>query len=148
MSFPTGLVVGGLILAYITGQWLMLRPSGRERELEVLREAARKQGWSVHLVKAPDWIAKHQGSLIARYDWAWPDCPAGQRALPVPQGEWVTQGQGNLSQVLAGMQPWLQRWKGVDTVHDQLRIYWDEQASPEEIALMTGNLRQQTLDHP
>ncbi len=147
MSISAGLVVGGLILSYITGQWLMLRPTERERALELLRAEAGKQGWSVHLVKVPQWIRTHQGSLIARYDWFWPDCQAGQRAVVSDEGQWSIEGKGALALLLAEMQPWLMRWKGVETIHDQLRIYWDEQATPEELTLMTGKLRQQTLDH-
>lgn len=68
----TGYIVIAIIIVFVFGQWMMLRPSPRERLRGQLRERAKKMGLNPRLVATPTWIGlrsdtQRSGGMIAFY---------------------------------------------------------------------------------
>ncbi len=66
---------------FIFGQFMMMRPSVRERTLMQLREAARHMGLQPRLVAPPAWLRQESRQLVACY------------TLIVPGGGWVDRAE-------------------------------------------------------
>lgn len=61
-------IIMGVVLLYVLGQALMLRPNPREQALMALREAARKLGLQPRLVPPPEWLkVEVPGRLVGCY---------------------------------------------------------------------------------
>jgi len=55
----TGYIVIGIVVIFVLGQWMMLRPSPRERLRGRLRERAKALGLNPRVVAAPAWLGVH-----------------------------------------------------------------------------------------
>lgn len=85
----TGYIVVAVIVIFVFGQWMMLRPSPRDRLRGQLRERAKKMGMNPRLVAAPAWIGVRQdtqrtGGMLAFYHLVLPDAE-----LPLMQAKVV-----------------------------------------------------------
>ncbi|MEC7120802.1 MAG: ammonium transporter [Pseudomonadota bacterium] len=84
-----GYIVIGLIIIFVFGQWMMLRPSPRERLRGQLRDRAKKMGLNPRLVAAPEWIGirndtQRKGGMVAFYHVVLPEAE-----LPLTQAKVV-----------------------------------------------------------
>ena len=68
----TGYIVIAIVIVFVFGQWMMLRPSPRDRLRGQLRERAKKLALNPRLVAAPAWLGvrtdtQRVGGMIAFY---------------------------------------------------------------------------------
>lgn len=58
-----------LVVAFVWGQWMMLRPSARDLNLMALRTEGRRLGFHVRLLPPPEWYhgPRLSGGLLACY---------------------------------------------------------------------------------
>lgn len=139
----TAWLVGLLVVVFILGQLLMLRPNPREHALMLLRQAARRVGLEPRLVPVPDWLHYAPGPrLIACYILL---VEGGRTGLPhwriarAPSGVWETQigPDRHLTELLTGpLVPWQERLYAIEAGANAVSVWWSEDASADELAAL------------
>lgn len=139
----TAWLVGLLVVVFILGQLLMLRPNPREHALMLLRQAARRVGLEPRLVPVPEWLHYAPGPrLIACYILL---VEGGRAGLPhwriarAPSGVWETQvgADRQLERLLAGpLAPWQERLFAIEAGANAVSVWWLEDAAPDELATL------------
>ncbi len=125
-------LITAVIVLYLLGQWLMLRPGPQERQRMKLRDTAKALGFQVRLRKAPDWLIGAPG-LVAHY--ALP----GERVGWLPRRQWRT-NQGDWLGVCPGIgrdNPdwviWCDRLLGWERDQHAVTFYWLESADEQDL---------------
>lgn len=125
----TGYVVIATVIVFVLGQWMMLRPSPRERLRGQLRERAKKMALNPRLVAAPTWLGvrgdtQRTGGMVAFYHLVLADAQ-----LPLVQAKVV---DGRL-RVIHGArsyhdQPFtLAGAVAIEMQANSIGLYWDEE---------------------
>ncbi len=130
----TGYIVIGIVIIFVLGQWLMLRPGPRERLRGQLRERAQKMGLNPRLVAAPAWIGlrpdpqrsgtQRSGGMLAFYHLVLPHVE-----LPLMQAKVVE----SRLRVIQGArsyhdQPFeLDGAIAIEMQANSIGLYWDEE---------------------
>ena len=130
----TGYIVIGIVVIFVLGQWMMLRPSPRDRLRGRLRERAKALGLNPRLVAAPAWLGLHvdtqrpeqtrTGGMLAFYHLVLPDVE-----LPLMQAKVVD----SRLRVIQGArayhdQPFdLTGAIAIEMQANSIGLYWDEE---------------------
>lgn len=134
----TFLIALTLVLFFVGGQMLLLRPSARERALAALRETARQQGFSVHVLARPDWLAGSAGRMVTCYSVAAPSLSIARRIARGASGQWETD-----SPLPSPVTALPLSVVGLEIHPGRLDIYWTEQEGATllpALALLPGGL--------
>ena len=124
----TGYMVIAAVVVFVLGQWMMLRPSPRDRLRGRLRERAKKMGLNPRLVAAPTWIGLHgesqrTGGMLAFYHLVLADAQ-----LPLMQAK-VVDGRLRVIQGARAYhdQPFsLEGAVAIEMQANSIGLYWDE----------------------
>lgn len=140
----TFIVVLLVVVAFIVGNIMWLKPSPYDRALIAQRKQAKDAGFDVHLRPAPEWLEQPEGRrMIAQYQWpqALPKMLIGQWRWHAGLGNW--QPVNNASAWLQDM-PWPtpapNGWLGIEVLSNATIIYWREDAKTESVATMSAVL--------
>lgn len=127
---------------FIFGQFMMMRPSVRERTLMQLREAARHMGLQPRLVVPPAWMRRESRQLVACYTLI---VPGG--GMPYWRAEssdgvmkTVTPGLDRLAGVVAP--PAASRLLGLEAQANAICFYWMEDGGEPELEELKAFLGQ------
>lgn len=121
-----------LVVAFVWGQMVLLRPSPRDQRLMALRTEARRLGLHARLLPPPDWYrgAKPRGGLLACYSILTGDEDKGLpyfRAERLPDGEWVVR-QGDKAVLPGlGLPEGANAWLALEARANALSIWWQEE---------------------
>ncbi|NNM52828.1 MAG: hypothetical protein HKM02_11500 [Pseudomonadales bacterium] len=125
-------VVTAIVILYVLGQWLMLRPTPQEQHRMKLREAAKDLGFQVRLRKAPDWLV---GAPIVVAYYAL----ASERVGLLPRRDWRT-AQGDWLGIPPGVAPenpdwsaWRDRLLGWERDQHAVIFFWTEHANVQDL---------------
>jgi hypothetical protein len=127
-----------LVVAFVWGQMVLLRPSPRDQRLMALRAEARRLGLHARLLPPPDWHrgAKPHGGLLACYSVLTGDEDKGLpyfRAERLSDGEWIVrQGDKTILPALrlpSGAATWL----ALEARANALSLWWMEEGAPEDL---------------
>lgn len=130
----TGYIVIGIVVIFVLGQWMMLRPSPRERLRGRLRERAKALGLNPRVVAAPAWLGVHvdtqrpdqtrTGGMLAFYHLVLPNVE-----LPLMQAKVV---EGRL-RVIQGARAYhdqaftLTGAVAIEMQANSIGLYWNEE---------------------
>ena len=125
----TGYMVIAAVVVLVLGQWMMLRPSPRDRLRGRLRERAKQMGLNPRLVAAPTWIglygeSQRTGGMLAFYHLVLPHVE-----LPLMQAKVVE----SRLRVIQGArsyhdQPFeLDGAIAIEMQANSIGLYWDEE---------------------
>lgn len=88
----TGLIITLIIILFIVGTIMGLRPSAKENRLDRLRTTARKLELHPKLIPAPDWITGNAGErgkgMVAQYGVVIPDVQLMPCEYQIIDGKW------------------------------------------------------------
>lgn len=138
------------VVAFVWGQMVLLRPSGRDQRLMALRTEARRLGLHARLLPPPDWYRgeKPQAGLLACYSLMITDEGKGLpyfRAERMSDGEWVVR-KGDKAILSALVLPdSSSTWLALEARANALSLWWQEEGSIDELPLqleVLGKLRQ------
>jgi hypothetical protein len=134
----TFLIVLLIVVAFVVGQWSLLRPSARDTRLMELRSQARKLGLHPRLLAPPEWYrgARPNGGLLACYSLLTEEGAEGLRyfrAERLSDGEWVTRA-GDAS-LLAGLSlpPEADALLALEAQANAVSLWWTESLGPEAL---------------
>jgi hypothetical protein len=129
----TGFLVAVLlVVAFVWGQMVLLRPSPRDQRLMALRAEARRLGLHARLLPPPDWYrgVKPHGGLLACYSIMTGDETKGLsyfRAERLSDGEWVVR-QGDKSVLPAIALPAsASTWLALEARANAVSVWWQEE---------------------
>ena len=127
----TFLVALTLVLFFVGGQMLLLRPSARERALAVLREAARSRGFTVHVLPCPAWLSGKAERMVACYTLSAPELSVERRITRGQTGRWETD-----SPLPSSVTDLPMSVVGLEIHPGRLDIYWREQEGMELLPVL------------
>jgi hypothetical protein len=129
-----------LVLAFMVGNIMWLRPSPFDRALIVQRKHAKTVGFDVHLRLAPEWLELPEGRrMVAHYQWpqALPKALIGKWRWHAGLSNW--QPVNNAAAWLNDM-PWPtpapNGWLGIEVLTNATIVYWREDAKSTSIDTM------------
>jgi hypothetical protein len=136
-----------VVVAFVVGQWTLLRPSARDTRLMELRSEARKLGLHPRLLAPPEWYRGERpiGGLLACYSLLLPDGAKGLpyfRADRTLDGEWVVRA-GDAA-VLAGLDlpPEAEKFIALEARANAASIWWTEASGSEALPALHLLLQQ------
>lgn len=134
----TFLVVLLVVVAYVWGQMLLLRPSPRDQRLMLLRAEARKLDLHPRLLPSPDWYRgeKPRGGLLACYSILTGDENKGLpyfRAERLGDGEWVVRDGDRALLRSLSFPAGADHWVSVEARANALSVWWMEQGTVEDL---------------
>lgn len=136
----TFIVVLLVVVAFMVGNIMWLKPSPYDRALIEQRKQAKVAGFDVHLRPAPEWLELPEGRrMIAHYQWpqALPKALIGKWRWHAGLGNW--QPVNNSAAWLNAM-PWPtpapNGWLGIEVLINATIIYWREDAKSGSIDTM------------
>jgi len=134
----TFLLVLLVVVAYVWGQMLLLRPSPRDRRLMQLRAEARTLGLHARLLPPPDWYKgeKPRGGLLACYSLLTGDEEKGLpyfRAERLSDGEWVVRQGDPVALKSLSLPVGAGHWQAVEARANTLSVWWMEQGGAEDL---------------
>lgn len=140
----TFIIILFLVIAFIVGNIMWLKPSPRDRALMAQRKQAKDAGFSVHLRPAPEWLELPEGRrMIAHYQWpqALPKALIGKWRWHAGLGNW--QPVDNAEAWLNAM-PWPtpapETWLGIEVLTNATIVYWREDAKTASVDTMRSVL--------
>lgn len=123
------------IAVFISGQWMMMRPSAHEQRLMRLREAARKMGIQARLLPAPDWLKPRLSGMVACYAVLVPEARLPYCRAECRDGQWqavsgadVLRGQPLPAQAA--------RLLAVEAQANSICWYWREEGDEADLAVL------------
>jgi hypothetical protein len=143
----TFLIVLLVVVAFVVGQWSLLRPSARDTRLMHLRSEARKLGLQPRLLAPPEWYRGERpvGGLLGCYSLLLPEDAKGLpyfRAERTLDGEWVVRA-GDAA-VLSGLTlpAEAEKFIALEARANAASIWWTEGAGAEALPAMHSLLSQ------
>lgn len=142
-AFLIALVV---VVAFVWGQMLVLRPSQRDQRLMQLRAEARKLGLHARLLPPPDWYRgeKPPGGLLACYSLLTGDEEKGLpyfRADRLSDGDWMIRaGDPSVLKALA-LPEQAGEWASVEARANTLSVWWLERGTPGDLVILRDTLQ-------
>lgn len=136
----TFLVISLVVLAFIVGNIMWLRPSPHDRALIKLRADAKAAGFTVHLRPAPEWLNIPEGQrMVAQYQWTQPLAKSliGKWRWHAGLGNWqpVNNSEAWLTEI-----PWPipapAGWLGIEVLSNATIVYWRESTRADAIDTM------------
>ncbi|MCD6059792.1 MAG: ammonium transporter [Moraxellaceae bacterium] len=143
----TFLIVLLVVVAFVVGQWSLLRPSARDTRLMLLRAEARKLGLQPRLLAPPGWYKGERpvGGLLACYSLLTEEGAKGLpyfRAERTLDGEWVVRaGEGTVLRSLS-LPPEAEKFIALEAQANAVSIWWSEALGPEALPALQSLLRQ------
>lgn len=143
----TFLIVLLVVVAFVVGQWSLLRPSARDTRLMQLRSDARKLGLHPRLLAPPEWYRGERpvGGLLACYSLLTEEGSKGLsyfRAERLSDGEWVTRaGDASLLGSLS-LPPEAEKLLALEAQANAVSFWWQEGAGPEALPALRSLLQQ------
>ncbi|PTQ90433.1 hypothetical protein [Agitococcus lubricus] len=116
-----------LISVFIGGQWMMMRPSPREKHLMLLREAARKLGLQPKLIPPPEWLVLEHKQFIACYSLIIPTAKFAYSRCQQQQGQWRCMTGTDLLAKTA-LIPQASYLLAIEAQANSISFYWQEEA--------------------
>lgn len=143
-TFVLALVI---VVAFVAGQLLLLRPNPREKRLMALRAAARQQGLQPRLVAPPEWYRgpRPAGGLLACYSLLLGEDEKGLayvRAERTAPGRWEV--RAGPADVLQGIElpPAAESLIALETRANAASLWWVEGLGEEALPSLQELLRQ------
>ncbi len=133
-----------LVLLYVIGQVLMLRPNPREQALMLLREAARRLGLQPRLVPPPSWLQQPvAGRLVACYILLVEEGGSLPywRAERDAQGRWQTKSGDAGVLAKLSLPAEAEALIALETRANAASLYWQEGLKPEALPALAQLLK-------
>lgn len=134
-----------VVVAFVWGQMLVLRPSPRDQRLMLLRAEARKLGLHARLLPPPDWYRgeKPPGGLLACYSVLTGDEDKGLpyfRVDRLSDGDWMIRaGDPAILKALA-LPVQAEHWVSVEARANTLSVWWLERGEPADLPILHETL--------
>lgn len=134
-----------VVVAFVWGQMLVLRPSQRDQRLMLLRAEARKLGLHARLLPPPDWYRgeKPPGGLLACYSLLTGDEDKGLSYFRVDRlsdGDWMIRAGDPATLKALALPAQAEHWVSVEARANTLSVWWLERGEPADLPILRETL--------
>lgn len=134
-----------VVVAFVWGQMLVLRPSPRDQRLMLLRAEARRLGLHARLLPPPDWYRgeKPPGGLLACYSLLTGDEDKGLpyfRVDRLSDGDWMIRAGDPAALKALALPVQAEHWVSVEARANTLSVWWLERGEPADLPILRETL--------